>query len=344
MKLYKSILEKIIRSVGEAVIVTDQDNFLVLMNRVAEDFFGIKERQVLGKNVLLEIEDSVFAAKWIEFLLRDVDVFNQEITISYPALRTLSATHSKLKDEKGNNLGSVSIFRDISGTKEVERLQKDVVSKVSHEFRGSLASIKFFLDTVIRSPEMPVDERSKSLKMAEEESLHLGSLVEDLLDLSKMEAGKLFLNIEKVSLDELVANSVFVLQPLFEKKGVHLEVSVPKGNYGIALDKDKFIRVIHNLLSNALKFTPEEGKATVSLRKKKSEMVLEVNDTGIGIPKEDLPNIFNKFYRVRRGETVKEGTGLGLSIVKELVELHKGTIRIESQEGEGTTVTVTLPR
>lgn len=344
MKLYKSILEKIIRSVGEAVIVTDEDNFLVLMNGVAEDFFGIKERDALGKNVLLEIEDSVFATKWIEFLLRDVDVFNQEMTITYPNLRTLSATHSKLKDEKGKKLGSVSIFRDISGKKDVERLQKDVVSKVSHEFRGSLASIKFFLDSVIRSPEMPTDERIKNLKMAEEESLHLGSLVEDLLDLSKMEAGKLFLHVEKVSLEELVANSVFVLQPLFEKKGLSLEVSVPKGDYEIALDKDKFIRVIHNLLSNALKFTPESGKVTISLYKKKDQMILKVSDTGIGIPKSELPHIFKKFYRVRRGETVKEGTGLGLSIVKELVELHKGTIQIESQEGKGTTVTVALPR
>jgi len=256
----------------------------------------------------------------------------------------LSATHSKLRDDKGKNLGSVSIFSDISGKKEVERLQKDVVSKVSHEFKGSLASIKFFLDSVIRSSEMPVDERIKSLKMAEEESLHLGSLVEDLLDLSKIEAGKLLLNIEAVSLDDLVANSIFVLRPLFEKKGIHLEVSVPKGDYAVALDKDKFIRVIHNLLSNALKFTPESGKVTVSLRKKKDQLLLEVSDTGIGIPKAELPHIFNKFYRVRRGETVKEGTGLGLSIVKELVELHKGTIRIESQEGEGTTVAVALPR
>jgi two-component system phosphate regulon sensor histidine kinase PhoR len=344
MKLYKSILEKIIRSVGEAVIVTDRDNFLVLMNSVAEDFFGIKERHALGKNILLEIEDSVFATKWIEFLLRDVDVFNQEMTISYPALRTLSATHSKLKDEKGTNLGSVTIFRDVSGKMEVERLQKDVVSKVSHEFRGSLASIKFFLDSVIHSPEMPVNERINSLKMAEEESLRLGSLVEDLLDLSKMEEGKLFLNIEAVPLDELVANSLFVLRPQFEKKSIDLVISITRGNYEIALDKDKFIRVIHNLLSNALKFTPERGKVTVSLRRKKGEIVFKVSDTGIGIPENELPHIFNKFYRIRRGEMAQEGTGLGLSIVKELVEIHKGTIRIESQEGGGTTVTVSLPR
>ncbi len=273
-------------------------------------------------------------------LKTDVDMFNQEMNISHPTPRILSATHSKFKDEKGRSLGSVTIFRDISGQKEVEFLQKDVVSRAAHELRSSLISIKGFLTSLIRNHGISEEEKKSYLRMSEEESYRLGSLVENLLDLSRIETGQAPLKLETASVVELVDNSLFVLKPQFDEKKVRVEKEFPADKCEIELDKDKFIQVIHNLLSNALKFTPENGKVTVSLSEDKEKVVFKVSDTGIGIPKKDLPHIFDKFYRVRRE---MGGVGLGLSIVRELVKLHQGDIRVESEEGKGTTAIVTLP-
>lgn len=336
---------KVLRSIGEGVIVTDSDNRLLLINKVAEELLGIKEKESLMKTMLMEFEDEGFTAEWIEFLLQDKEVSTMEMHIGSPVSKTLLATQSKYRNDENKLMGNVTILRDISREKEIDRIKTEFISSVSHELRTPLTSIKGFTSTIIHDKNMTDEIRIEFLEIVEKESDRLSALIEDLLDISRIESNNLKMRKEKVSLQEIIINTKKSIQPQFDKKKISLEINLPNENFlFIIADSDRVTQVFQNLLSNAVKFTPEGGKVKVISVEEDSFIQIEVRDTGIGISKKDLNHIFEKFYRAHSPTMGIPGTGLGLSIVKSIVEDSGGKIDITSKANNGTSVFLKFPK
>ena len=230
--------------------------------------------------------------------------------------------------------------------KDLDRLKSDFVSNVSHELRTPLTAIKGAVDLLLREVPGPLNEnQTHHLSRVRSNTQHLAGLINDLLDLSKIEEGKVELDAGRVSLGGLLHEVMETVKRLAAEKPVLLEVKVPEPSVLVWADRDKVTQVLMNLVGNAIKFTPPQGRVTVSASRDGTEWAqVSVNDSGPGISAEECQKIFQKFYQVSEdGEPKPKGTGLGLAISKALVELHGGKIWVESEEGRGSTFTFTLP-
>lgn len=230
--------------------------------------------------------------------------------------------------------------------KELDRLKSDFVSNVSHELRTPLTAIKGSADLLLREVAGPLTEKQAHyLSRVRSNTQHLAGLINDLLDLSKIEAGKTELTATRVSLGRLVHEVVETLRPIAAEKLITLDATAPEPSILVWADRDKVTQVLVNLIGNAIKFTPAQGRVTVSAARDGKEWIqVSVNDTGPGIPAEERQKIFDKFYQVaEEGRQKPKGTGLGLAISKALVELHGGRIWVESELNHGSTFSFTLP-
>ncbi len=231
--------------------------------------------------------------------------------------------------------------------KEIDRLKSDFISVVSHELRTPITSIKAFAELLLLKPKMPPEKRDHLLNVINTESDRLTRLINDILDLTKIEAGKLTWHIEQLTLEDIIRTSVNAIHSLADNKSLNVSLQLPKGLPAFFGDRDRLVQVLTNLLSNAIKFTPQGGTISIVARRDESprpQLVVSVSDTGVGIPEQDLELIFEKFGR--SGDVLTshtEGTGLGLSITRQIVEYHGGTIRAASTVGSGSTFTFTLP-
>jgi len=231
--------------------------------------------------------------------------------------------------------------------KEIDKVKSDFISIVSHELRTPLTSIKAFAELILMKPKMPPEKRNKLLNIINGETDRLSRLINDILDLTKIEAGKLSWHITKVSLGDIIQTSVTGIQSLADNKSILIKVGLPESLPSFFGDRDRLIQVITNILSNSIKFTPQGGKIDITARREQSpkpQFVVTVTDTGIGIPSSDLELIFEKFRR--SGDILTnniQGTGLGLAITRQIVEYHGGAVWAESTQGEGSTFTFTLP-
>ncbi|MGH7773920.1 MAG: ATP-binding protein [Candidatus Binatia bacterium] len=230
--------------------------------------------------------------------------------------------------------------------RELDNMKSDFVSNVSHELRTPLTAIKGSADLLLREVAGPLNEKQTHyLTRVRSNTQHLAGLINDLLDLSKIEAGKIELAATRVSLGGLVYEVVETLRPIATEKLIALEATAPEPSILVWADRDKVTQVLMNLIGNAIKFTPAQGRVTVSTARDGKEWVqVSVKDTGTGIPAEEAPKIFDKFYQAAEvGRQKPKGTGLGLAISKALVELHGGRIWVESQLNRGSTFSFTLP-
>lgn len=230
--------------------------------------------------------------------------------------------------------------------KELDRLKSDFVANVSHELRTPLTAIKGAVDLILREVPGPLNEKqSHYLSRVRSNTQHLAGLINDLLDLSKIEEGKIEVQAVRMSLGGLVHEVVETLRPIASEKPIDLEVTAPKSSILVWADRDKITQVLTNLIGNAIKFTPPYGSVTVSSASNDADWVrVSVADTGPGISADERERIFEKFYQVaENGGPKPKGTGLGLAISKTLVELHGGKIWVESEPGRGSTFYFTLP-
>jgi signal transduction histidine kinase len=225
-------------------------------------------------------------------------------------------------------------------------MKSDFVSNVSHKLRTPLSVIKGAVDLVLREVAGPLtDKQVHYLTRVRSNTQHLAGLINDLLDLSKIESGKIEVKANPVSLDGLVHEAAEALRPVAAEKVIALETTNCEPSILVWADRDKINQVLMNLIGNAIKFTPVQGRVTVSAsRNGGGNVQVSVSDTGPGVPPDEKEKIFAKFYRIAEtnGENSK-GTGLGLAISKALVELHGGKIWVESEEGRGSTFSFTLP-
>jgi PAS domain S-box-containing protein len=258
---------------------------------------------------------------------------------------------SILENSEGKFTGSIGVIRDITERKKAEEklketmeLKSQFISTVSHELRTPLAAMKEGLAIVLDGVVGRVNKKQKKfLSIAKRNADRLNDLINDVLDFQKLGAGKMKLDLQIHDIEKVLSEVQETMSLFAKKHGVELLFDFAGGLSQAEFDRAKIIQVLTNLVSNAIKFTPEEGQVSVNARQQDNNWVISVSDTGMGIPKEALPKIFDRFYRVNRPGKQIQGTGLGLAIVHKIVMLHGGTIEVESKVDHGTTFTIFLP-
>jgi len=231
---------------------------------------------------------------------------------------------------------------------ELDQLKQDFVSNVTHELRSPLTSLRGYVEFLLRGDAGPVnEEQADNLIVIKNNAARLAKFIDNLLDVAKIEAYKVELHPEAVSMPGIAKEMAVLFRPQAEEKAITFAQDVPADVPAVWADADKLAEILINLLSNAFKFTPQEGRVTLAAREEGENVHITVKDTGVGIPAESLDKVFNKFEQVKPTEGLvrkTKGTGLGLTIVKGFIEAHKGRVWMESREGAGTTVHVTLPK
>ena len=348
----KELLSVTLASMGDGLIAVDASKRIMLFNTVAENMLRCRFEDVqdLSVDEVFKIVDEqtrspaespvdkVFESEKIE-----TQTSHCELVARDGSRCPVSATAAPIRNKVGAMIGVVMVFRDVSREREIERLKADFISSMSHELRTPLTSIKAYTETILSTPDMPDETRGEFLGIIDEESDRLASLIESLLEISKLESGAVELHRELFDITAVIRHVNASLQPLADKKNIRLSLKIGDGLPSYDGDKGKMESVFTNLVNNAIKFTPDGGEVATVVRSGGGELVISVSDTGMGIPKESLTKIFSRFYRVYRPGTHIQGTGLGLAIVKEIVMMHGGRIEVESEIDKGTNFAVFLP-
>ena len=341
----KSRVKAIVNSMTEGLMVTNAQGEIVLMNPKAKLYLGVEESCV-GKMVEEVFrEDSEFLK-----LYREIHrIKNGECnSISGELLSGdtyLKVDISPFREDSGDILGFVVVLNDITELKRLDQMKSEFVSMVSHELRAPVGAISQQLSLLLKGYVGELTDRQREiLERIKDRCNGLLELVKDLLDLAKIESGLSTEYRETLDLKDVVKEIKELFQEEARKKGVELVLNVEDRDFIVEADRKSIEMIVTNLVSNAIKYNRENGKVFISLGRKGDFVSLTVEDTGVGIPKEDLPKIFDRFYRVKSGDTRKiVGSGLGLSIVKALVDKLGGKIEVDSEVGKGTRFTVLLP-
>ena len=323
-------LEAILESMESGVIAITAAGKVMLINPYAKSLFGIGE-DIIGKNISNYIIDHDFLS-----FIRDVmDIDAKEIKLFHPFEREIKVKKAPIIGQRGSEIGIVISIQDITDIKRLENMRSQFVANVSHELKTPLTSIKGFSETL----RIVDDENTKNkfLDIIDKETDRLTLLIDDILILSNIENMNKLSN-EKFNPNEVVEDVINMIKKEAAKKNISIEVE-KKFNGLLVGDKDKFYQVVLNLTTNSIKYSNENGNVKIFTNKSKNKFVLMVKDDGIGIPKEDLPRIFERFYTVDKSRTSKS-TGLGLAIVKHIVKLFNGEIFVESEVGKGSKFTV----
>jgi len=345
----KSKIKTIINCMGDGVLVCDRDSCIVLSNPAASRMLKAPETCLLG-NYLSQCTLPQELSHTIEESLQTKDLgytsVSQELSVGEPGEIFLRAHTAPVRSDIGEVMGSVTVLQDISHLKELDKMKSEFIAMVTHELRAPIAAVEQQLTVILNKMAGEVTEKqAQLLSRAKERTKGLLALIKDLLDLSKIEAGKMVQYKEPLPLQEVIQRVVDLMKAEADNKKIDLQFPAPSRISLINADRNSMEGIFTNLISNAIKYTPEGGKVWVNLNEEGGFVKATVSDTGIGIKKEDLPRIFDKFYRVKTSETRQiVGTGLGLSIVKSIVDAHLGSINVESEEGGGTTFNVLFPK
>ncbi|MDD5225987.1 MAG: PAS domain-containing sensor histidine kinase [Candidatus Omnitrophica bacterium] len=358
LKQNEAYYRQLVQDANSIILRMDTRGRITFLNKFAQKFFGFKEKDMLGKSVIgaiVPVTDS--AGRDLKTMIDDIVrnpgkyVSNENENMLRSGERVwISWTNRALPGKRGHTKEILCIGNDISKIKKAEELLKQMdkrksafVANVSHEFKNPLSSMRLSLDYILAGSAGETNEKQTMLlKIAQRSTERLIRLVTDLLDLSKIEAGKMKLKKEEVSIVTLAEEVATANSDELSKKHMVLEKNFSESAGSLLADQDKLTEVIINLLSNAIKYTPAGGKITLSLSGTTKEVRFEISDSGPGIAKEDFSKLFDKFERLTAER--EEGTGLGLSITKDIIELHKGRIWVESELGKGSKFIFTLPR
>lgn len=335
----KSKLETILSHMADGVVAFDDEGNLFMANPAARRMLGIDPNH--GDPELLRRAGEQLWNDW------GLDQEHEEPLIVERGDRILSVYLAQIP--AGGNpggAGTVCVLHDITEMEQLERLRKEFVANVSHELRTPLTAIKSYSETLLADEQIDGQTRRSFLQVIHDETDRMARLVRDLLDLSQLESHRATWDREYCLLSELAQRVLTKLQPQIAAKNLQVFVkhrgSLPEPL--IYADPDRLQQVLLNIVSNAVEFTPDGGTIAITIEPGEQEVLVEVSDTGIGIPAEDLPRLFDRFYRVDKSRTRQMGgTGLGLAIARQIVEGHGGRISVTSTLGQGTTVSFTVP-
>ena len=338
-------IDGILKSVANGLIVTDIYNRIILMNRAAEDLLNVRFSEVIDRPIDFAIQDKTLRDRIKNTLEKKKTDYQFDFELpgenaKHP--RIMRARTSGIKDKTGTHTGIITIIHNVTLEREVDRMKTEFICTAAHELRTPLTSIRGFSEILLNRDDINKKERNKFLAYINDQSVNLAHIINDLLDISRIESGLGF-SLNKAPCD--MADIIRDLVPRFEapNSGHHFEVILPEDSMELEADKEKMEQVLQNLLSNAVKYSPEGGTICLSAKKiSDSAIEISVADQGIGMTHEQVEKIFDKFYRADPSDRTIEGTGLGMNIVKYLVEAHEGKVWVESQYGVGTMVSFTL--
>ncbi|MDQ1910005.1 ATP-binding protein [Paenibacillus sp. GD4] len=343
-------LSSVLENMNSGVMMIDKEERIVLLNRSAEEFLGFSSQELLGKK-FDEAKQQFEFTQMIQECFETREHIRDEMIFYYPSERILDINLNPILQTDDEWAGVLIVLHDTTAMRRLERMRSEFVANVSHELKTPIAAVKGFAETLLAGALNDKETAKSFLQIIFDESERLNRLIGDILELSKIESKRIPLHFSPVHLHSFIANCVHVMNAEAKKKHIELEMQVPQDAY-MEADEDRLRQILINLLSNGINYTPEGGKVKVKVEllddivagSEGEKLKLTIADTGIGIPKKDLPRIFERFYRVDKARSRSSGgTGLGLSIVKHLVELHKGTIRVESEVGMGSKFIIELP-
>ncbi|MDF2892353.1 MAG: domain S-box [Clostridia bacterium] len=334
----------IVKSIPDPLIVLDTAYRIMLLNDTCEMFFGIKEEKVLKKHFLEVIRNEEIFKIMSNAFEDEVEMNDRIIKIEQNEEFYFNVIVTMIKDLESKVSGIIILLKDVTQLKQLEKARTDFVSTISHEFKTPLTSIMMGTSMIIDGSMGVLNEEQQDiLGTIKEDGERLTRLVNDLLELSRIEAGSSVFNIEPCSIDAIIDDSVkqFAIQAAHKNVSIHVRVEemMPK----VIVDYEKITWVFNNLISNALKYTNSGDEILINASIRNEKMYILVKDTGVGIPEEFQEKIFDKYVQVKGQDLEARGTGLGLAVVKEIINTHGGEIWCESELDTGSTFTFTLP-
>jgi len=340
----KSRLEAVLANMTSGVLFINKKGRMDLVNLAAEQFLCITGKGSIGLPHDAVIKHPELSAT-ISKALESEQLVEQEIKISCLQETSLDVIISPIRNEAGEFTGVVAVLHDITEMRRLERMRKEFVANVSHELKTPVTSIKGFTETLLDGAMDDRETCREFVEIIDSEADRLQRLIGDLLELSRIEAKKVALKCVPADVSSVIRNTVSNFQGQIEKAGLKLDFTLPEKPVMAEIDRDIVQQVLVNLVDNAIKYTPAGGQIEIEVMEKEHDIVIVVRDTGMGIPPEDINRVFERFYRVDKARSrEKGGTGLGLSIVKHLVDIHGGTVGVNSAPGQGSEFFFTLPK
>ncbi|WP_067727798.1 cell wall metabolism sensor histidine kinase WalK [Oceanobacillus damuensis] len=333
-------LSSVLSNMSDGVIATDNNGSITLMNEAAGRLIGENPEEVIGDYLLdiLQLEGKVIDLTELQDSGSMIIDFSDDDT---PFL--IRSNFSTVSDDEDEITGFITVISDVTEQEKVEQERRDFVSNVSHELRTPLTTMKSYIEALTDGAWEDKEIAPKFLHVAQNETDRMIRMVNDLLQLSKMDSDELPLHKERTDFVEYF-HQVIDRFEMNTPEEITLIREIPKGQSLVWMDKDKMTQVLDNIISNAIKYSPEGGEIRMKLDIKRHYLLVSIEDQGMGIPYDKLEKVFERFYRADKARTRKlGGTGLGLAITKELVEAHHGKIWAKSKEGKGTTILFTLP-
>lgn len=339
-------LDGVLAHMSDGVVATDRRGKVVIINETALDLLNLTQDYALGRSILeiLKIEH--------HFTFRQLLETQEELILDFSTEEnevTLRGEFSLIQRETGFISGLVCVLHDITEQEKVERERRDFVSNVSHELRTPLTSMRSYLEALNDGAWKDPEIAPKFLAVTQEETDRMIRMISDLLNLSRMDAGKDVLSLEYVNINELFSHVLNRFDMMIQsndkpEKPFVIKHEFTKRDLWVEVDADKMIQVMDNIMNNAIKYSPAGGTITCRLVETHNSVVLSIADEGLGVPKKDIPHVFDRFFRVDKARARSMGgTGLGLAISKEVVQKHGGKIWLESAENVGSTFFIALP-
>jgi len=339
----KARLEAVFLSMFDGLIVVDAKGAILLMNKALQDMFMVSKDPVGRKP--LEVIRNIEVQETVDRLLKMTSgMESREISILMPEKKALMI-HGTPVIRDGKVEGAVLVFHDITEIRRLENIRKDFVANVSHELRTPASNIKGFAETLGAGALEDKEHAKDFVKIIEANAERLVRLIDDLLDLSKIETGKLKLDFRSCSLRTIADKVIKDLENAAKEKSINIENNMDKDIPDIMVDEPMIAQVFYNLIDNAIKYTDNGGFIKLTAKEQAGFVTVSISDNGVGISEKDLPRIFERFYCADKTRSRQAGgTGLGLSIIKHIVEEHGGQVSVESILGQGSTFTFTLPK
>jgi two-component system, OmpR family, phosphate regulon sensor histidine kinase PhoR len=337
--------QTILGAMQDGLLVVDARNRIMLMNRPFEKLFELRDPAV-GVPLIEAVRHATLDELIVE-TLHTGDVMRSELSVADSRThgeRHIEVSAVPIKKADDEMSGAVVLFHDITELKQLDQIRREFVANVSHELRTPLSILRGYIEVLLDEPETPSEELARILSIMERHSKRLQRLVDDLLSLAQLESSRARLELSDVRVDELFNNLIRDWKEKLAAKNLKVIVDLTLEALTLRADGTRLEEVLYNLLDNAVKFSRENGQIHLRATSRGSDMVLSVADSGLGIGKEHLPRIFERFYRADKARSRElGGTGLGLAIVKHIAQLHGGRVEAESELGRGTTIRVVLP-
>src|SRR5437868_6120788 len=336
----ESGMQTIFSAMQDALLVVDSNRQVILTNQTFRKLFDAPEISLATP--LWEVARDPTLDRLLTDAFRGDGPVRCELALDDSQIELHAVA---TKNEAGEITGALVLFHDITELKRMDQVRRDFVANVSHELRTPLSILRGYIETLLDNPKTSREEFSRILGVMERHSKRLDLLAQDLLTLAQLESANPNLQLGNVDLSNLFGEVIRDWEKKLANKQLNVIVDVPPGLPPICADRQRLQEALYNLLDNAVKYSREHSEIRLMARQRDEEIVLTVSDNGIGISKEDLPRIFERFYRVDKARTAENirGTGLGLAIVKHVAQLHGGRVEAESELGKGTTIRVILP-